>query len=208
MDSSKTATSVMFACSAAGDLLPVYIVYKADHIWSTWTGNGLPGARYNRSRSGWFDGNIFEYWFMNIILPYFRSVPPGPKVLIGDNLVSHISINVIHKYEENEIRFVLLPLNSTHLTQPLDVSVIRPIEAAWKRTLRQWKKNNRGVIRKDVFLRLLNRALNSVETTNEKNIKSGFEATGIYPQDGNKVLNKLPTTEAQILQQEGHMARS
>ncbi|KAG5862194.1 hypothetical protein JTB14_007980 [Gonioctena quinquepunctata] len=32
MDSSKAATSVMFACAASGSLLPVYIVYKADHL--------------------------------------------------------------------------------------------------------------------------------------------------------------------------------
>lgn len=30
MDTSKVAASVMFACSASGTLLPVYIVYKAD----------------------------------------------------------------------------------------------------------------------------------------------------------------------------------
>lgn len=52
LDTSKAATSVMFACSASGVLLPVYIVYKADHLWSTWTENGPPRARYNRSKSG------------------------------------------------------------------------------------------------------------------------------------------------------------
>ncbi|KAG5860749.1 hypothetical protein JTB14_003817 [Gonioctena quinquepunctata] len=195
MDFSKAATSVMFACAASGSLLPVYIVYKADHLWSTWTENGPPGARFNRSHAGWFDGNIFEDWFINIILPYFRTLTPGPKVLIGDNLASHISITVIQKCEENEIRFILLPPNSTHLTQPLDVSVFRPI-----------KTNNRGVVRKDVFPRLLNQALNHVETSGEKNIKSGFEATGICPLNRKKVLDKLPKTDEPALP--GDMAQS
>ncbi|KAG5871795.1 hypothetical protein JTB14_023478 [Gonioctena quinquepunctata] len=200
MDSSKAATSVMFACAASISLLPVYIVHKADLLWSTWTENGSPGARFNRSHSGWFDGNIFEDWFINIIPPYFRTLTPGPKVLIGDNLASHISITVIQKCEEHEIRFILLPPNSTHLTQHLDVSVFRPIKTAWRQILQRWKKNNRGVVRKDVFPRLLNQALNHVEASGEKNIKSGFEATGICPLNRKKVLlDKLPKTDEPAL---------
>ncbi|KAG5878010.1 hypothetical protein JTB14_025465 [Gonioctena quinquepunctata] len=52
MDSSKAATSVMFACTASGKFLPPYIVYKADNLWSTWTEFGPDGARYNRTKSG------------------------------------------------------------------------------------------------------------------------------------------------------------
>lgn len=128
MDTSKSSTSVMFACSASGVMLPPYIVYKADHLWSTWTEGGPPNTRYNRSHSRWFDTNIFEDWFLKIALPYFKSLPPGRKVLIGDNLASHISPEVIKICEHKNISFVLLPPNSTHLTQPLDVSVFRPMK--------------------------------------------------------------------------------
>lgn len=193
MDTSKAATSVMFSCSASGTMLPVYIVYKSDHLWSTWTENGPPNARYNRSKSGWFDGNLFEEWFFTIIVPYFQSLPDGPKALIGDNLASHISVNVIKKCEEMSIKFILLPPNSTQLTQPLDVSVFRPIKGSWRKILREWKKHNKGVVRKDVFPRLLNQTMNSIKTgTFENNIKSGFEATGIFPLNRDMVLKRLP----------------
>jgi hypothetical protein len=69
------------------------------------------------------------------------------KVLIGDNLASHISINVINACTNNNIRFVLLPPNSTHLTQPLDLCCFRPIKAAWRRILKKWKTKQRGPIR-------------------------------------------------------------
>ncbi|KAG5878853.1 hypothetical protein JTB14_005003 [Gonioctena quinquepunctata] len=36
MDTSKSSTSVMFSRSAPDVMLPPYIVYKADHLWSTW----------------------------------------------------------------------------------------------------------------------------------------------------------------------------
>ena len=35
-DSTKTSTSIMFCGSAAGNMLPAYVVYTAEHIWSTW----------------------------------------------------------------------------------------------------------------------------------------------------------------------------
>lgn len=208
MDTSKAATSVMFSCSASGNMLPVYIVYKADHLWSTWTENGPNGARYNRTRSGWFDTNTFEDWFFSIILPYLRSLPPGPKVLLGDNLASHISAKVISQCANDNIRFILLPPNSTHLTQPLDVSVFRPIKTAWRKTLQEWKKHNKGTVRKDVFPRLLNQTLNRGSLSNEQNIKSGFEATGLLPLNRQKVLSKLPKTNSQKLQEETGIVES
>ena len=48
----QTATSLMFCSSASGKILPPYVVYKAEAIRSTWTENGPPGTRYNRSKSG------------------------------------------------------------------------------------------------------------------------------------------------------------
>ncbi|KAB0790829.1 hypothetical protein PPYR_15131 [Photinus pyralis] len=86
MDTSKSSTSVMFSVSASGVTLPPYIVYKADHIWQTWTERGPDGARCNRTKSGWFDQNIFEDWFFTIALPYFKRLPPGPKILIGQSV--------------------------------------------------------------------------------------------------------------------------
>ncbi|XP_074033108.1 uncharacterized protein [Leptinotarsa decemlineata] len=57
---SKSATSIMFCGKAAGDMLPPYVVYKSDKLWSTWVENGPHGTRYNRSKSGWFDTSCFE----------------------------------------------------------------------------------------------------------------------------------------------------
>lgn len=62
-NSSKACTSIKVCGNAAGDVVPRYVNYKADKIWTTWTENGPSGARYNRTKSGWFDGNTFEDWF-------------------------------------------------------------------------------------------------------------------------------------------------
>ncbi|XP_049787110.1 uncharacterized protein LOC126190695 [Schistocerca cancellata] len=126
----------MFCGSASGVVLPVYVYYKAVHLYDSWTEGGPTGFRYNRSKNGSFNGMIFEEWFHSVALPYFRKLDKdSPKVLIGDNLSSHISMKVINECKENNIRFVLLPPNSTHLCQPLDAAYFRPLKRSWRKVL-------------------------------------------------------------------------
>ena len=60
MNSSKSSRSIMFAGTAAGELLPAYVVCKAENLWDTWTKNSPIGAWYNRSQSGWLDNACFD----------------------------------------------------------------------------------------------------------------------------------------------------
>lgn len=190
IDSSKTSTSVMFSASGLGSLLPPFVVYKSEHLYDTWLQNGPIGTRYGRNKSGWFDQPLFEEWFFSIALPFLRK-QPAPRVIIGDNLCSHLSLKVIEQCEENDVRFCFLPPNSTHLTQPLDVAVFAPLKKTWRKVLEDWKKKYKGCLPKQYFPSLLKRALDSLETMND-NIKSGFSATGIIPLDRHQVLKRLP----------------
>ena len=123
MHSSKASTSVMFACSGSGEILPPYVVFQAEHMQDRWFEGGPRYARYNRTKSGWFDSVCFTDWFKSVALTYFRH-RPGRKILIGDNLASHFSEEVVTTCTTNNIGFLCLPTNSTHLCQPLDVSVV------------------------------------------------------------------------------------
>ncbi|CAM1312259.1 Uncharacterised protein at_DN1782 [Pycnogonum litorale] len=100
--SSKSSTSIMFAASASGELLPPYVVYRAEHLWDSWTYGGPDSTRYNRTKSGWFDAQSFEDWFKTIALPYLRK-KDGVKVLIGDNLSSHFSKDVLELCHHHNI---------------------------------------------------------------------------------------------------------
>ncbi|XP_047107714.1 MFS-type transporter clz9-like [Schistocerca piceifrons] len=130
MGSSKSSISVMFCGTASGELLPPYVVYGASHVYDTSRQGGPKGALYGCSKTSWFNEIIFSDWFEGIILPYVKKLPKEvPKVVIGDNLCSHISINVLQKCREHNIKFILLPPNSTHLCQPVDVAYFRPLKA-------------------------------------------------------------------------------
>lgn len=191
VDSSKSSISVMIAAAADGSVLPPYTVYRAKHLYDTWTEGGITGAGYNRNQSGWFDLTMFESWFVEIVLPYFRKLD-GPKVIIGDNLSSHLSYNVIKLCQEQNIKFVLLPPNSTHLCQPLDVAFFRPLKLAWRNVLDDWKRKNSGVVPKSEFPRLLKKTFENIAITSKTNVISGFRKAGIFPVCPDKVISQIP----------------
>jgi hypothetical protein len=195
MNSSKSAISLMFCGNADGEVLPPYVVYKAEALWTTWTEGGPKGARYNRTKSGWFDAVTFEDWFMSLFLPCLRK-QEGQKVVISDNLSSHINLNILRVCEQNNIRFIALPPNSTHLTQPLDVAYFRPMKIAWRKVMSEWKTSAQGkcasTINKSKFPQLLDQLMTSLQENGADNLKSGFRKTGISPINKQEVLDRLP----------------
>lgn len=225
MNFSKSCTSIMICGSADGVLLPPYVIYRSTHLYDTWKERGIVGkpccpepccsrgSRYNRTQSGWIDGPTFRDWFLSTFLPHANRLE-GPKVIIGDNLSSHLDEDVLKTCQENNIRFICLVPNSTHICQPLDVGFFRPMKTAWRKMLEIWKSRNpkMSTVAKDAFPSLLKEGLIQMDQVPSKkdsgslpennsaisrNLISSFEATGIYPWNKDKVLNKLPRVETE-----------
>ncbi|KAJ8930279.1 hypothetical protein NQ314_016932 [Rhamnusium bicolor] len=84
----------MFAATGDGKMLPCYVVYKAKNIYSTWVEGGTKYTRYNATLSGWFDNVTFTDWLKAVVIPYLQRLD-GDKVLIGDNLSSHLLLKML-----------------------------------------------------------------------------------------------------------------
>ena len=69
LNSTKSSVSLMFSGTGKGLQLGPYVVYKAESMWITWTEGG-PSARYNRSKSGWFEETTFTDWFKTIVVTW------------------------------------------------------------------------------------------------------------------------------------------
>ena len=131
---------MMITGNAEGDILQTYVVYKSVHLYDQWVEGGHPGAIFNRSQSGCFDETTFTDWFFKMMLPKLCRIE-GRKVLIGDNLSSHLIDAVIKVCSQNNIAFVCLYPNSTHLLQPLDVAWFVPLKKVWRKTSEDWKRS-------------------------------------------------------------------
>lgn len=199
MDSSKTSISVMFSGSAAGELLPPYVVYKSEQLWEHWMEGGPKNTKYNRSKSGWFDATIFKDWFINHFIPCTRNLD-GEIVLLGDNLSSHFSVDVVEAAVQNKIRFACFPPNSTHLLQPLDVAFFGPLKKTWRAILMKWKvskSRTSQVLAKDKFPKMLKELVEKSLNENglSTNLISGFKKCGIFPFDPQQVMTRMPREE-------------
>ncbi|XP_039450191.1 uncharacterized protein LOC120429094 [Culex pipiens pallens] len=176
MDTSKSSISIMMAGSAAGEVLPPYVVYK-----------------YNNSTSGWFDTAIFEDWFEFHLLPTLKK-RSGKKVVIGDNVSSHFSPRVLELCQMHNICFVCLPPNSTHITQPLDVAFFGPMKKHWRQILRSYKEkssNSATSLQKPHFPGLLNQLMEAIKPNQKHNMKAGFKKCGIFPTSVEPLLKSV-----------------
>lgn len=124
MDTSKISISTkMFTITADSSLLSPLVCYKAEHLYNSLTNNEPVGCQYECTKSGWFYTMIFERWFTGVIIPYCQRQDPDKihKLMIGDNLAHYISLYILKLCRIHNVRFALLPPNSTYLIQPLDI---------------------------------------------------------------------------------------
>ena len=190
-NTSKQSFSVMFCGSPAGEMLPPMVVYQAKNIYEGWRDRGPKGTVWSCSKSGWFDCFQFEKWFFECLLPVLRR-REGRKLLVGDNLSSHISAAVIEACRRFNIQFVCLPPNSTDKLQPLDVGVFAPLKEAWRQLLTKYKAQHptQTGIPKTVFPRLLARLLSTSKPG--QHLPAAFEKCGLYPVDVEKGVQRIP----------------
>lgn len=108
----------------------------------------------------------------------------GKKILIEDNLSSHLNIEVFRPRLANNISFVALPPNATHLMQPLDVAYFRSMKGKCRKVLESWKNTTYGsccfTIPKDQFPSLLKTVVENLSTSDAENLKSGFIKCGLF----------------------------
>nr|CAI5849115.1 unnamed protein product [Callosobruchus analis] len=88
--------------------------------------------------------------------------------------------------DQHGIILYALPPNATHMIQPADVSVFRPLKAEWKNTVHEWAmqpENANTVLTKSTFCPLLKKVLEKENLP--ITITNGFRICGLYPCDPN-----------------------
>lgn len=133
------------------------------------------------------------------MIPRLKKIQ-GKKVILCDNLSSHITVSALQLCRDNDIHLICLPPNSTHLTQPLDVAFFRPLKIAWRKVLSDWKDTAAGMrstnIQKEHFPPLLAKMMEIITPQADNNLKAGFRKCGIYPLNIEEVLSRIPTQKS------------
>ncbi len=172
-------------------MLPPLVVYKAKNLYTSWKERGLEGTKYSVSMNGWFDTFNFGKFFFEIALPYLNR-KEGKKLIIDDNLSSHISAEVIQSCRENNNEFKYLPPNSTDKLQPLDVGVFGPVKKTWRKILTEYKATNptKLGLDKSEFPHLLAKLW--TDTKPGQYLPAAFDCCGLYPVNIQRAVERIP----------------
>lgn len=115
-----------------------------------------------------------------------------------DSHSSHYSPTAVRMAAEEGVALFALPLNTTHISQPLDKGVFGPLKVHWHRVCRNFMSQNPGqTVHRYVFSRLFAEAWFDAMTT--KNIISDFRIIGLFPVDRNAIV--LPGVKRKSLAQ-------
>ena len=188
----KAQTTVVACVNAIGQAIPPYVIYNAKTLNPEWMKDGPPGTKYARSENGWIDTDLFEHWFINHFLTH--AVSSRPLLLILDGHKTHYQLHVCQEARKQEVIIFCLPPHSTHVSQPLDTCVFKPLKTEWNKAMHILQSKNPGAqITKYNFPRLLKEAWENAMLS--KNICSGFRNAGIYPINRDKVRPTIENDE-------------
>lgn len=192
----KAETHTVLPCvNAAGEFGPLLIIFKGVRMSDALTNGALPNASIALSQSGWINTELFLKWFKEFV----RGVgSERPVILIMDSHVSHVTPDVLEIASKNEIIIVTIPPHTSHILQPLDVSVYKPLKQAWQENVRRFQEGSpfRRPGRYD-FHALFNPSF--LKAFSKENIISGFNRTGIFPLNSEAVPDEALTTAPKSL---------
>ena len=111
--------------------LPPYIIFKATHKRVAWFEDD-PTVRFQCSDNGWTTDNITLDWLQKHFIPLTRTHTVGRyRLLILDGHGSHTTPEFDSTCLENNIITLCMPPHSSHLCQPLDVSIFAPLKKSY-----------------------------------------------------------------------------
>lgn len=181
----KENITVLLTISADGRICPVCVVYPykkppraiVESLPDEWI--------LGKSESGWMRSDVFFDFVKNGLNEWVLNENiQKPILFFVDGHRSHMSIELSQFCDENRIILYSLPPNATHIMQPADVAVFKPLKEYWRQAVRSWQNENVGKsLTKFDFAPVLKIA---VENQNlPEHIRKGFRRCGLFPFDCN-----------------------
>ena len=181
--------TVLVCCSSVGHFLPPRVVYKGKSVRFNWSQGGDETTTYGTTPSGWMESEEFVRWFKKTFVAHTKTLT-GKKILFLDGHHSHISTKLFDLADENNIFLAKLIPHTSHILQPLDISVFRHVKTVWRDALnKHFKLNGFRDVTKSMFPALMKIVIDS--GFKSENAVSGFKAAGIYPLNPEAVKSKL-----------------
>ena len=143
-----------------GRSLPLFVIFKGVNKQMAWY-DALEDidTEIATSENGLTDNKLGLDWLKKYFEPATAKYLHGEyRLLIVDDHASHISTEFIKFCNEKNIILLCLPLHTTHILQPLDVSVFGPLSREYKKQLEVVTRFNVYSVDKVDFLKIIQKA--------------------------------------------------
>uniref|UniRef100_A0A182VSM6 HTH CENPB-type domain-containing protein n=1 Tax=Anopheles minimus TaxID=112268 RepID=A0A182VSM6_9DIPT len=171
--SGRQNVTVMFTFSADGNVVHPHVILPGKRIRKE-IAQGFPANwGLGQSERGWMDTNNFREYIIKVFHPWLvaRGVQ-CPVILFLDGHSSHKSIEVADVCQLLGIILISLYPNKTHIIQPADVAVFKPLKEKWRDLLRQtFPLKHFGPVLQDAVMFGIK----------AESIQNGFRVCGFYP---------------------------
>jgi len=133
---SRAWTSFIECISAMGRALLPLVIFKGKSVQQQWFPYKLlqyKDWKFDASDNGWTSDETALYWLIEVFIPQTKPRDPlEPRLLILDGHGSHETLEFMWECYLNNIYLLFLPPHTSHVMQPLDLTVFFPLKIATK----------------------------------------------------------------------------
>ncbi|TLS20308.1 uncharacterized protein PpBr36_11424 [Pyricularia pennisetigena] len=178
-------TSFIECISATGKSLPPLCIFRGKTVQQQWFPSNelqrFEGWKFTATPNGWTDDNTAVEWLKSVFLPMSTPEVAGdPRLLILDGHHSHATPEFMTECFKNNVFIVYLPPHSSHVLQPLDLSVFSVLKSEYRRRLTATGfVTDSTVVGKRLLLQCYYEARGRAFKATI--IRSGFKTTGLWP---------------------------
>jgi 4-hydroxybenzoate polyprenyltransferase len=181
---SRVWTSFVECISATGSALPPLVIFRGQSVQAQWFPANLIDYstwKFEATPNGWICDKTAVKWLQDIFIPTTQPTHPSDtRLLILDGHGSHETTDFMWLCFKYNIHLLFLPPHSSHVLQPLDLSVFSPLKTAYRKELGLCPQLlDSTVYGKRRFLACYGKARLAALTG--QNIRSGWKATGLWP---------------------------
>lgn len=199
--------SAMVTINASGDDFPPYVLVPLKNVPKdllTFVASGK--ITIGGSPNGWMNDDCFEEWAKWLIqkVANIRETYNFDKnrkaILFLDGHGSRNNFKVMKLFKSNHISVIIFPPHMTHIFQPFDRVIARPLKECLSRIAKEIidyiieeNQNKAFIIRSTQIQALID--AHRVATT-QHNCMKAFESCGLFPRDITKILNNKNVKES------------
>ena len=176
--------------SASGVTLPPTLIFKGEKLNSEWIPDSTPlDWIFTTSNKGWTNDSIGYEWLTTSFEPFTRNFRDSQCLLLIDGHSSHLTERFIGFCIAKNVDLFCLPPHSSHLTQPLDLSIFGPLKTALTFEVDRIFQSSTSRLPRVEWVEAFIKACNKV--FRPPSILSGFQKGGIYPYAPEVLLSTL-----------------